>query len=135
MIPIKTNTKLGFMWAEVGDSIALDRPNSTTKRGVVTKKVAHTLDTACNQGVVVTSGLKMQGDDYTERIRKLTPKECWRLQGFSEIKVTEQGIEFDDTLFERAEKVLSNSRLYKCAGNSITVDVLCHLMKHLFDGI
>lgn len=46
------------------------------------------------------------------RIRKLTPKECWRLMGFS------------DEDFEKAEKVNSNSQLYKQAGNSIVVKVL-----------
>lgn len=46
------------------------------------------------------------------RIRKLTPKECWRLMGFS------------DEDFEKAEKVCSNTQLYKQAGNSIVVNVL-----------
>lgn len=46
------------------------------------------------------------------RIRKLTPKECWRLQGFP------------DWAFERAAKVNSNSQLYKQAGNSVTVNVI-----------
>ena len=46
------------------------------------------------------------------RIRKLTPKECWRLQGF------------DDEDFYKAEAVNSNTQLYKQAGNSIVVDVL-----------
>jgi site-specific DNA-cytosine methylase len=49
------------------------------------------------------------------RIRKLTPKECWRLMGF------------DDTDFEKAAAVNSNSQLYKQAGNSIVVDVLCYI--------
>ena len=46
------------------------------------------------------------------RIRKLTPKECWRLQGFA------------DEDFYKAEAVNSNTQLYKQAGNSIVVDVL-----------
>ena len=46
------------------------------------------------------------------RIRKLTPKECWRLMGF------------DDNDFDKAEKVNSNTQLYKQAGNSIVVNVL-----------
>lgn len=46
------------------------------------------------------------------RIRKLTPKECWRLMGF------------DDEDFEKAAKVNSNTQLYKQAGNSIVVNVL-----------
>jgi site-specific DNA-cytosine methylase len=49
------------------------------------------------------------------RIRKLTPKECWRLMGF------------DDADFEKAAAVNSNSQLYKQAGNSIVVDVLCYI--------
>lgn len=54
------------------------------------------------------------------RIRKLTPKECWRLMGF------------DDEDFAKAEKVCSNSQLYKQAGNSIVVNVLMAIFKELF---
>ena len=54
------------------------------------------------------------------RIRKLTPLECWRLMGFT------------DEQFYKAEKVNSNSQLYKQAGNSIVVDVLYYLFKNLF---
>ena len=53
------------------------------------------------------------------RIRKLTPKECWRLQGFP------------DWAFERAAKVNSNSQLYKQAGNSVTVNVIEAIAKEL----
>ena len=55
------------------------------------------------------------------RIRKLTPKECWRLMGF------------DDTDFEKAEAVNSNSQLYKQAGNSIVVDVIEKIYEKLFE--
>lgn len=54
------------------------------------------------------------------RIRKLTPKECWRLMGF------------DDEDFEKAEKVNSNTQLYKQAGNSIVVNVLEAILSSLF---
>ena len=54
------------------------------------------------------------------RIRKLTPKECWRLMGF------------DDEDFDKASKVNSNSQLYKQAGNSIVVQVLEEIFKKLF---
>ena len=54
------------------------------------------------------------------RIRKLTPKECWRLMGF------------DDSDFEKAAEVNSNSQLYKQAGNSIVVDVLYYIFKEMF---
>ena len=53
------------------------------------------------------------------RIRKLTPKECWRLMGF------------DDEDFEKASKVNSNTQLYKQAGNSIVVNVLMSILKEL----
>lgn len=56
------------------------------------------------------------------RIRKLTPKECWRLMGFK------------DEDFEKASKVNSNSQLYKQAGNSIVVNVLEVIFKELFKG-
>ena len=55
------------------------------------------------------------------RIRKLTPKECWRLMGFSD----------DD--FHKAEEVNSNTQLYKQAGNSIVVDVLEGIFKQLLE--
>ena len=55
--------------------------------------------------------------DY--RIRKLTPKECWRLMGFT------------DEQFQKAEEINSNSQLYKQAGNSIVVNVLEALMTQL----
>ena len=53
------------------------------------------------------------------RIRKLTPKECWRLMGF------------DDEDFEKASKVNSNTQLYKQAGNSIVVNVIEAILKNL----
>ncbi len=53
------------------------------------------------------------------RIRKLTPKECWRLMGFS------------DEAFEKASQVNSNSQLYKQAGNSIVVNVLTEILRNL----
>lgn len=62
-----------------------------------------------NQGVM---------DEY--RIRRLTPLECWRLMGF------------DDTDFYKAEKVNSNTQLYKQAGNSIVVNVLMAILKGLY---
>ena len=61
------------------------------------------------------------GLDNNFRIRKLTPLECWRLMGF------------DDGDFYKAEKVNSNSQLYKQAGNSICVQVLEAIFKNLFN--
>ena len=53
------------------------------------------------------------------RIRKLTPRECWRLQGFP------------DWAFDKAQEVNSNSQLYKQAGNSVTVNVIEAIAKEL----
>jgi DNA (cytosine-5)-methyltransferase 1 len=53
------------------------------------------------------------------RIRKLTPKECWRLMGI------------DDSYFDKASQVVSKSQLYKQAGNGIVVDVFAHILKEL----
>ena len=59
--------------------------------------------------------------NYNFRIRKLTPKECWRLMGF------------DDEDFEKASKVNSNTQLYKQAGNSIVVNVLEAILSKLLE--
>ena len=54
------------------------------------------------------------------KIRRLTPLECWRLQGFK------------DKDFYKVKDV-SDTQLYKQAGNSITVDVLMHLFKKIYE--
>ena len=101
-IRVKEATKQGYAEAEVGDSVNLSHPNSKTRRGRVGKQIANTLLTGESQGVVEP--------DF--RIRKLTPRECWRLQGFP------------DWAFDKAQEVNSNSQLYKQAGNSVTVNVI-----------
>lgn len=53
------------------------------------------------------------------KVRKLTPRECWRLQGFP------------DWAFDKAQEVNSNSQLYKQAGNSVTVNVISTIAKRL----
>ena len=53
------------------------------------------------------------------KVRKLTPRECWRLQGFP------------DWAFDKAQEVNSNSQLYKQAGNSVTVNVIAAIAKEL----
>jgi DNA (cytosine-5-)-methyltransferase len=101
-IRVKEATKQGYAESEVGDSVNLSHPNSKTRRGRVGKQIANTLLTGDSQGVVEP--------DF--RIRKLTPRECWRLQGFP------------DWAFDKAQEVNSNSQLYKQAGNSVTVNVI-----------
>lgn len=76
-----------------------------------------------SDGIAVTIATSdFYNPNYTSglQIRKLTPKECWRLMGF------------DDVDFEKAEKINSNTQLYKQAGNSIVVNVLEAIFKELF---
>ena len=98
-IRVREATKQGYAEASVGDSVNLSHPNSKTRRGRVGEGIANTLVTGDSQGVVTPNF----------RIRKLTPRECWRLQGFP------------DWAFDKAQEVNSNSQLYKQAGNSVTV--------------
>ncbi|MBN6014127.1 DNA cytosine methyltransferase [Streptococcus oralis] len=109
VLKITEATSQGYAEAQIGDSVNLSHPNSKTRRGRVGKKIANTLLTGESQGVVEP--------DF--RIRKLTPRECWRLQGFP------------DWAFEKAQEVNSNSQLYKQAGNSVTVNVIAAIAKEL----
>lgn len=115
-VPIKEATVRGYSVAQEGDAINFSVPNSKTRRGRVGHQVAQTLDTACNQGVLVNvSGKEVYAVPYNGQyiaIRRLTPRECFRLQGW------------EDENFERAEMLLSDSKLYKVCGNGITVPVM-----------
>ncbi|HGF7144104.1 TPA: DNA cytosine methyltransferase [Enterococcus faecium] len=108
-ILIKEATTKGYAEALPGDSVNISHPNSETRRGRVGKGIANTLLTGEEQAVVT--------NNY--RIRKLTPRECWRLQGFP------------DWAFDRAKEVNSDSQLYKQAGNSVTVPVIADIAKRL----
>lgn len=119
-IPIKEAVSKGYSEAHEGDSINLAMPESTTRRGHIGKNCAQTLDTSCNQGTMVVkleSGEELNAVWYEKyqcyiAIRKLTPKECFRLQGWT------------DDYFEKAQFVNSDCQLYKQAGNGVTVDVV-----------
>ena len=82
----------------------------------ITKDEVGTL-TSSGGGSTVRAGSFGITDGY--RIRKLTPRECWRLQGFP------------DWAFDKAQEVNSNSQLYKQAGNSVTVSVIAAIAKEL----
>ena len=114
-LAIPEATIKGYAEAHEGDSVNLAVPNSTTRRGRVGKQMANTLDTGCQQGVVE------QENNVRYRIRKLTPRECFRLMGVDDADI--------DKLMNAS---ISNSQLYKCAGNSIVVDVLYHLFRKLY---
>lgn len=202
-IKIKEATKQGYAIAEQGDSINFSLPNSKTRRGRVGKQVAQTLDTSCNQAVIVQkprgynkggehevaptlssnywheNNLLKVGGVYTNdseshnrgilpglsrtlksqnhdagifdgiRIRKLTPRECWRLQGFpdwafdkatfghvipSVLKarlVRRTMTQKEWKLYQRITRhqQMSNSQLYKQAGNSVTVPVIYEIAR------
>jgi len=103
-ILINSATSKGYEVAREGDSINFSVPSSETRRGRVDKGVAQTLDTGCNQATI--DGFK---------IRRLTPRECFRL------------MDFPDTFTWK----VSDSQAYKQAGNSIVVNVLYKILKQL----
>lgn len=112
-IAIRQATKKGYIECELGGVADLSYPESKTRRGRVQEngQICPTI-TATETGVC---RIKLP-----IRIRKLTPKECFRLMGFS------------DENFEAAERMVSNSQLYKQAGNSIVVDVLYYILVELY---
>ena len=106
IVKVKSATSDGYEQAEVGDSINLSNPNSKTRRGRVGKQKAQTLETSCNQAVV---------ENY--RIRRLTPIECERLQGFPDDHTSLGN-------YDGEVKSMSNAQRYKQCGNAVTVDVV-----------
>lgn len=110
-IRVKNATKQGYAIVHEGGVVDLSFPDSQTRRGRVIEdgEISPTLDTGCEVGVV----------EEEARIRKLTPKECFRLQGWT------------DDYFEKAQFVNSDTQLYKQAGNGVTVNVIYEIAKHL----
>lgn len=146
LIKIKSGTAKGYDEATDGDSINFSFPGSESRRGRVGKQVAQTLDTACNQGVMIgdyrsdegfrwrqdgnsPAIMAMMRDTWKEnftgqnppiinkdyKIRRLTPRECFRL------------MDFPDTF----TWTCSDSQAYKQAGNSIVVSVLAKIINNL----
>ena len=101
-LPIREAKAEGYTTAHHGDGINLAYPNSRVSRGRVGKQCSQTLLTGGSMGVMLCC-----------RIRRLTPRECWRLQAF------------EDFLFDRARAAgISDAQLYKQAGNAVTVNVV-----------
>lgn len=108
-LPLREATKQGYVLARHGDSVNLAYPNSRVSRGRVGKQCAQTLLTDGSMGVMVYC-----------RIRRLTPRECFRLQAF------------EDYLFDRARAAgVSDAQLYRQAGNSVTVNIVYEIGKKL----
>lgn len=126
-VKVAEATKQGYSECRVGvDGVNLAIPGSKTRRGRVGHEVANTLDTSCNQGIFaqVSEKLIAYAVWYEKyqcyiAIRKLTPKECFRLQGWT------------DDYFEKAAFVNSDSQLYKEAGNGVTVSVIEAMAKKM----
>ena len=103
-VMVKEATRKGYAVASEGDSINLSVPNSKTRRGRVGKQIAQTLDTGMNQYTLKSSS-----------IRRLTPTECERLQGFP----------------DGWTEGISDTQRYKCLGNAVTTTVVCEIAKKL----
>jgi len=103
VIKVVSATKTGYEEATVGDGINIGAAGSTTRRGRVQKNASQTLNTSGDVGTY--DGL---------RIRRLTPTECERLQGFPD-----------------GWTVGSDTQRYKQCGNAITVNVVEHVAKEI----
>jgi len=143
-LAVKNNNKKGYLEAYEGDGVDISS-RMQHHRGTVQKDKIQTIDTMGGEskGVVVLGNYSPSNHEASRivdsnysaptikenhgtinatqttdlRIRKLTPKECFRLMGVS------------DEDFERCAKNQSDSSLYHLAGDSIIVDVLCYLFK------
>ena len=116
VVAVKEATKTGYALAAVGDSIDVSFPNSKFRRGRVGKGLSHTLTT--------------KGEVYTPtsdgNLRRLTPLECERLQGFPD-GWTERGVNEDGALVR-----ISDGQRYKCLGNAVSVPVIRAIADRFF---
>ncbi len=99
---IKEATNRGYKEAVPGDSVNISFAGYNQKRGRVGKGICNTIDTCGSQGVMTLHG----------RIRRLMPRECFRLQGFTEDQI------------DRLLAVTTDAQAYKQAGNAVTVNVV-----------
>ena len=111
-------TKQGYIEVPQGAVFDMSYPESTTRRGHVQEggKVSPTLMASGEGSCLYVGKVEKQ-----YRVRKLTPKECFRLMGVSESdidKIQQSGV--------------SQSQQYRMAGNSIVVDVLEHIFRKMF---
>ena len=120
-LKIPQATAQGYAECEVGGVFDGSYPNSTTRRGRV------------QEGGKISPALTSGGEPLNRweggyRIRKLTPRECFRLMGVSESDIDKiQNYVDPDT-----GKPISNSQQYKMAGNSIVVDNIYHIFRTMF---
>ncbi|MFI3238776.1 MAG: DNA (cytosine-5-)-methyltransferase [Lachnospiraceae bacterium] len=111
--PIREAKSEGHTMAYHGDGINLAYPNSKVSRGRVGRGCSQTILTGGSMGVMLCC-----------RIRRLTPRECFRLQAF------------DDFLFDRAKAAgISDAQLYKQAGNAVTVNIVYEIGLKLYEEV
>lgn len=108
-IRLNSATSQGYSEATIGDGIRLEFPQSKTARGRVIKGLANTLKQGKSEGVV----------DRNFRIRKFTPKECERLQGFP----------------DNWTEGISEGQRYKQMGNAVTVNVIEVLGRRILESL
>lgn len=101
-LPIKENTRKGYRMAYPGDSVNLAYATTNTRRGRVGWGLAHTLTADGKQGTLEAKG----------RIRRLTPRECLRLQGW------------EDPRIDKVLPIQSDSQLYKQAGREPMLELI-----------
>lgn len=109
-VHIKQATKEGSIECKIGGVADLTYPDSKTRRG----RVQDGEDTS---PTITAEGELCKIERY--RIRKLTPRECWRLMGYT------------DADFDKAQTVNSNTQLYKQAGNAIVKQVLMAIFRQM----
>jgi len=111
-LKIRTAISDGYVEADVNDGVRLDHPDSNARRGTVQKEGTGTISAKCDWGTV----------DKDYRIRRLTPKECERLQGFPD----------NWTKYGKDGELISDTQRYKCCGNAVTVNVIEYLIRSWF---
>ncbi len=137
-LPIKEATRAGYKMAYPGDSVSLAYATQNTHRGRVGRGIAHTVTTQGTQGVLCFMDMNLE-PEVTDcarcvtakqsgtlhrhkreasgvwdgcRIRRLTPRECFRLQGWTDDRI------------DQIIRLHSDHQLYKQAGNGVTVPVV-----------
>ncbi|MFI3165321.1 MAG: DNA (cytosine-5-)-methyltransferase [Bacillota bacterium] len=149
VVEIKANTKKGYEEVAEGDSLNLAYENSKTRRGRVGKEMAQTVTCNDSQGVVEIAGVYtdatekfqrppleglsrtlksgchdagiVEDSENVLRVRKLTPRECLRLMGWK-----------DQEIDKIKAAGISNTQMYKQAGNGIVVQVLEEIFRSLY---
>ena len=113
-LKLKTNTKKGYDEVTEGDGVRICHPTSTKARGRTQKGQTGALSTQSDWGTI----------DKDYRIRRLTPRECERLQAFPD----------DWTRYGADGKEISDTQRYKCLGNAVTTSVVTWIMNNAFFG-